>query len=378
MNRNQMLTAIACAIAFLFGCVASADDAKPKKKQKKLDAAIEKRIEQEVESRLAKERGYNEKIGAKTNRILDKVNADNERALARGSAPVQSQKEFDRRLKLLREKGLEALELDDARIAKKLQGDVVVVVQPKPPTKAELEFALAVERHQRAVENLYGGQALAETQVALNATRQELKSCQTKCCEKDSQAIIGGFNLSNACGSSANYKESSFKNRSCAEVLHEQQSRDLAFNKVVGAMSWGCHVRPEPQMIVIQQAAPAARPWCCGITHNGPECGSPGVVGATFVAPAPYNCYRPGYPCHRYGYPAPAPYYQGPVVGPGAMIQAPPPGIPLGAVQDGRNPVVMLPPGVPNPGCSCPGHAPGEPCHCGPNCRTCQGCGTRT
>lgn len=212
-------------------------------------------------------------------------------------------------------------------------------------------------RERRMFEELLTQRSFVRRELA--DVRADVRQCRTQECAKERIIEIGSFSVSNSCGQTVTVNGARLQNESTTNVRLEQQRVDLAMNKVIGAQSWGCHVRPEPQVIVIQQ--PVAAP-------------TPVPVPAT-------PCYR--YPCYRYGYRSPAyapvaapppvypytPAYPAPVIAPQAV---PIPGYPLGAV-DTRNPVITLPPGVPSPGCTCPGHRPGEPCHCGPNCRQCQG-----
>ncbi len=124
------------------------------------------------------------------------------------------------------------------------------------------------------------------------------------------------FDVSNNCGSRFNHSVG-LTNGTPEQVRDAGERSDMAFNAVIGWQSWGCHVRPE-RVVILQERRPCytTRRTCCE---------NPTVY--------PYGS--------RY--------------------------------TDTRNRVVVLPPGTPNPGCSCPGHRPGEPCHCGPHCRQCQG-----
>ena len=156
--------------------------------------------------------------------------------------------------------------------------------------------------------------------------------CENKpaCCDKKpvTRSVSSSFDITSQCGTRFHNQET-VTNGTAQEVHDAGERSDMRFNAVIGSQSWGCHVRPT---VVVQ----------------------------------PNPCYTHRRPCHTYGMPAPALYnpYGG----------APFPMYALSAhSMDTRNPVVAVPPGTPNPGCSCPGHRPGEPCHCGPHCRQCQG-----
>jgi hypothetical protein len=153
---------------------------------------------------------------------------------------------------------------------------------------------------------------------------------KTACCDTKTvtRSVSSSFDITSQCGTRFHNPET-VTNGTAQEVQDAGERSDMRFNAVIGSQSWGCHVRPT---VVVQ----------------------------------PNPCYTHRRPCHTYGMPAPALYnpYGG----------APFPVYALSAhSMDTRNPVVAVPPGTPNPGCSCPGHRPGEPCHCGPHCRQCQG-----
>ncbi len=150
--------------------------------------------------------------------------------------------------------------------------------------------------------------------------------CENKpaCCDKKpvTRSVSSSFDITSQCGTRFHNQET-VTNGTTQEVQDAGERSDMRFNAVIGSQSWGCHVRP------------------------------------TVVVQTPVNtCYRYARPndCYRYSY----------------DMRPMPPGYPTGYA-DTRNPVMVVPPGTPNPGCSCPGHRPGEPCHCGPHCRQCQG-----
>lgn len=129
---------------------------------------------------------------------------------------------------------------------------------------------------------------------------------------------VGSITVTNACGTTFDYKGGNLRNASPVDIAREQERSDMALNKIIGAQSWGCHVRPEPTVVVQPQAAP----YCYGYRPTLPYC------YGTRTAPSCYGTPRT---------------------------------------------MVYAPPGVATPGCSCAGHAPGEPCHCGPGCTRCGG-----
>lgn len=163
---------------------------------------------------------------------------------------------------------------------------------------------------------------------------------KTACCKKPSTSTVtSSFDITSQCGTRFHNNET-VVNGTKQEVCDAGERSDMRFNSVIGSQSWGCHVRPEPTIIVQPQV-----PYCYG--HGG--------HGSGYARP--YSCFRYGG-----GYPA----YAAPAVYPTAYSLST-------SRTDTRNPVINVPPGTPNPGCSCPGHAPGEPCHCGPECRQCRG-----
>lgn len=173
---------------------------------------------------------------------------------------------------------------------------------------------------------------------------------KAKCCsqtEGNTTIQVGGFNLSNACGTSFTYTGGVLQNACPDDVTKEQQRADYAINKVIGAASFGCHIRQEVSVPV-----------------------------------------RSPYDCERYGYPPPRNYYRYPMIFQPRQPVVVPAVAPVGLVPtfaptmnyqyrstsiDTRNRVRLVPPGTPSRGCECPdGNGPNG-CECDHTCPYCQG-----